>query len=354
MKKLLKSVSKTAGLPPGTPIHIGEKKAEAVKITVINYDKDHIDTFVVQAVEECFAYKETSTVTWINVDGLHDTDVIEQLGKHYGLHSLVIEDILNTQQRAKFEIVDNYLVMVLKMHSTDEVQDTMDIEQVSVILGQDFVLTFQEKEGDVFEPVRQRLANDKGQIRKTGADYLAYSLIDAVVDGYFSVVEHLGDQIEFVEDELLSGKQTDILQKIHLLKREVIMFRRSVWPFRNMIGDLERRQTPLIQPSTAIYLRDIYDHILQVGDTIEIFRDTLTSLLDVHLSSASNKMNEIMKFLTIIGTIFIPLTFIAGIYGMNFHYMPELTWRWGYFAILLVMVGIGIGLVFYFKRKRWL
>jgi magnesium transporter len=354
MLKLIRTLTTKKGLPPGTPVYVGEKKTKAVKITVIDYDKEHIETRVVQTVEECFPFKEQPTVTWINVDGIHDTAIVEQLGTYYGLHPLIIEDVLNTQQRLKVDVFDDYILIVLKMHIYDEKADEIVIEQVSIILGKNFVLTFQEQEGDVFESIRTRLQNHKGRLRRAGADYLVYSLMDAVVDSYFELIEMFGEQIEEVEDELLSRTRSEILQSIHFLKRELIFFRRSVWPLRNMIGELERQDTSLIEKSTGIYLRDLYDHVIQVMDTIEIFRDMMTGILDVYLSSVSNKMNEIMKFLTIIGTIFIPLTFIAGIYGMNFQYMPELTWRWGYFAVLFLMLGIGVTLLYYFRRKKWL
>lgn len=241
IEKRSKSSASYTGLPPGTPIHVGKKKVDTAKITVISYDKDHVDTTIAPSVEACFPYRETPTMSWINVDGLHDIALIQQLGEYYGLHPLVIEDILNTQQRAKIEMFDEYLVIVIKMHMLNETLGSMDTEQVSIILGRNFVLTFQEKQGDVFESVRQRIYNNKGRIRAVGADYLAYSLIDAVVDGYFEVTDYLSEQIELVEDELLDGQQTRILQQIHLIKRELSLFRRSVWPFRNMVGDLERR-----------------------------------------------------------------------------------------------------------------
>ena len=354
MLKLTGTLTTKKGLPPGTPVFVGEKKTEHVKMTVIDYDEEHLETRVAQTVEECFPFKEKPTITWINVDGIHDTVIVEQLGTHYGLHPLIIEDMLNTQQRLKVDVFDDYILIVLKMHIYDEEADEILIEQVSIILGENFVLTFQEQEGDVFESIRTRLQNDKGRIRKAGADYLAYALIDAVVDGYFEIIEHLGEQIEVVEEDLMRGRGAEIVQNIHVLKRELIFFRKSVWPLRNMISELDRQEIPLIKESTSIYLRDLYDHIIQVGETIETFRDMVSGLLDVYLSSVSNKMNEVMQFLTIVGTIFIPLTFIAGIYGMNFQVMPELTWRWGYFAVLFLMLGIGVTLLFYFRRKKWL
>lgn len=354
MLKITKKLSKTLGLPPGTPVFVGEQKAEKTKITIINYDHENIETRVVENVAECFPYKDQPKVTWINIDGLHDVVLLEQLGTYYGLHSLIIEDILDTQQRAKVDSFEKYILIVLKMHIYDEKTDEIYVEQVSIILGENFVLTFQEQEGDVFDPIRNRLSNNKGHVRKAGADYLAYALVDAVIDGYFEIIELLSKQIETVEDEVMDDPERELLQEIHFLKRELIFFRKSLWPLRNLIHALDRQETPLIKESTRIYLRDLSDHVFQVIDTIETFRDMMSGIHDVYLSNVSNKMNEIMKFLTIIGTIFIPLTFIAGIYGMNFEYMPELHWKWGYFGVLALMLGMGLVLIGYFRHKRWL
>ena len=325
------------------------------RITIIDYYKDQVDIRRVSAPEVCFPYKDTPTITWINVDGVSQRVLIEELGRHYGLHPLVIEDIFDTQQRAKINIFDDYVLFVLKMHTYDTTTHTIAVEQVSIILGENFVLTFQEERpGDVFDGVRTRLAKDKSRLRQAGADYLLYALIEAVINSYFEVIELFGEQLESVEDELLNTNRREILEQIHFLKRELIFFRRSVWPLRSMIGDLERHETLLIQADTEIYFRDLHDHILQIVDSIEIYRDMLTGMLELYLSSVSNKMNEIMKFLTLIGTIFIPLTFLAGVYGMNFRHMPELTWRWGYFGVWAIMLAIGLGMVGYFKRKGWL
>jgi magnesium transporter len=354
MQKLATHLSKKTGLPPGTPVFVGEQKAEQVKITVIDYDQEQLATHVVTSVEECFSYKDTLTVTWINVDGMHDVDIVERVGQHYGLHPLVIEDMLNTRQRLKVDMFDEYLFIVLKMPWFDETAEEINIEQVSIILGRNVVLTFQEQEGDVFEAVRTRLSSNKGRLRKSGADYLAYVLMDAVVDGYFAILDYFGEQLEELDDAITEGPSPEILHTIHALKRELIFFRKTVSPLRNMVHELSLQESPLIQKSTSIYLRDLSDHVIQVLESTETFRDMMSGIHDVYLSSMSNKMNEIMQFLTIIGTIFIPLTFIVGIYGMNFEVMPELTWRWGYFVVLGLMIAIGIGLVLYFKKRRWL
>lgn len=354
MLEITDQMAKTAGLPPGTPVFVGTQKTEHVRIRIIDYDSEHLLIEEIQNVEECFPYKDHPSVTWINVDGIHDITIVERLGKHFGLHALMIEDILNTQQRLKVDVFDEYILIILKMVTYNEHTRTSNIEQVSMVLGQHFVLTFQEREGDVFDVIRTRLQNDRVRLRRMGADYLAYGLLDAVVDSYFEVIEHLGEQIALVEEDLIQEPDQEILQHIHNLRRELIFFRNSIWPLRNMIGQLIRQETSLIQESTLIYLQDLYDHTLQVIETIETFRDMMTGILDVYMSSVSNKMNEVMQFLTIIGTIFIPLTFIAGVYGMNFHYMPELGWKWGYFIVLGGMAVIGSGLLLYFKKKKWL
>ena len=354
MRTFWQAQPENVDVPPGTPVYIGEHKDTPIKITIIDYDHDEYFEQVVPSIEACFPYKDTSTVTWINVDGLHDPSLIDQLGRAYGVHPLIIEDILNTTHRPKIDVFDDYIVIVFKMHTAAEHSDAMGIEQVSLILGRNFVLTFQEREGDVFEPLRSRLRSHRGRIRQANADYLAYALLDTLVDSYFNVLERLDDRIEAVEERLMGDPEQHTLRTIHILRRELIYFRNSARPLRNMVNELSRQESSLIEAATDIYFKDLYDHIIQILDTLEIFREMTTGMLDIYLSSTSNKMNEVMQFLTIIGTIFIPLTFIVGIYGMNFSYMPELGWKWGYFAVLGVMSGIGALLLGYFKKKNWL
>ena len=348
-----KRVKKT-GLPPGTPVFIGDKKIEAVKINIIDYDETQFKEKEVEEIEECFPFKETSTVTWINVDGVHDVGFIQRLGENFGLHPLIIEDIVNTQQRPKMEETENYIYIVLKMLYFDDKENETQVEQVSVVFGKNFVISFQEREGDIFEAIRGRIRTGKGRIRKMGSDYLAYALVDAVVDHYFIILEKDGEKIEELEDKVVSDPNPETLQEIHRLKREMIFLRRSVWPLRELINSLERGESFLVQKATRIYLRDVYDHTIQVIDTVETYRDMLSGMHDTYLSSVSNRMNEVMKVLTIIATIFIPLTFLAGIYGMNFEFMPELKWRWAYFGVWGVIIVIAIAMVIYFRRKKWL
>jgi magnesium transporter len=354
MPRLIKKRSKKSGLPPGTLVHIGERITEKVRITILDYDESQFEEKEAKTIEECFQFKDKPTTTWINIEGVHEIDIIEKIGKHFDLHPLLLEDIANTEQRPKMEDYGEYVFIVLKMLSYDENATEIKAEQVSVILGANFVISFQEGvKGDVFDSVRERIRSGKGRIRKMGADYLAYALMDAVVDNYFIILEKLGEKIEDTEEIILTNSTPEASRNIHHLKRETIFLRKSVWPLREVLSCLERGESSLIHGTTRIYLRDVYDHTVQIIDTIETFRDMLSGMLEVYLSSISNRMNQIMKVLTIIATIFIPLTFIVGIYGMNFKYMPELEWRGAYFVVLGIMAVIGIWMVIYFRKRRW-
>ena len=354
MFRLTKKRSAKIGLPPGTLIHIGERKTEKVRINILDYDEAQFEEEEAKTIEESFPFKDKPTVTWIDIEGIHQVEIIEKLGSHFGLHPLLLEDILNTDQRPKMEDYGDYIFIVLKMLYLGEANNEIEAEQVSLILGSNFVISFQERGRDVFEPVRDRIRNAKGRIRKAGADYLAYTLLDAIVDNYFIILESLGETIEETEEQLTTNPNPETLQLIHALKKEMIFLRKSIWPLREVISGLERCESSLIHESTGAYLRDVYDHTIQIIDTVESFRDMISGMLDIYLSSISNKMNEVMKVLTIFASIFIPLTFVAGVYGMNFSFMPELKWQWGYFGILGVMALVGISLVVYFKRRKWL
>lgn len=346
--------SAKAGLPPGTLVYIGEPRREPISLTLIAYNATRYEEREIASPAEIPSPLDESAVTWINVEGLHEVDLIRQIGDAFGLHPLVQEDILNTNQRPKVEEYDDALYIVLKMLSFDEKEGIVQ-EQVSIILGRHYVLSFQEgRVGDVFEPVRERLRTGKGRIRHLGADFLAYSLLDAVVDAYFIILERVGDQVELLQEEVVTDPTPRTLQTIHALKRQMILLRRSVWPLREVIGGLQRGESPLFTEATRLYLRDVYDHTVQVIETVETFRDMLAGILDSYLSSLSTRLNQIMKVLTIIATIFMPLTFIVGIYGMNFRYMPELEWRWGYAAVWGVLLLVGLSMLIVFKRKKWL
>jgi magnesium transporter len=354
MVRFVRKSSKKAGLSPGVLVHIGEKKTEYIRIRVIDYNEENIEEKELKTIEESFSYKDKTSVTWINIDGLHDVEIIQKLGNHFGLHPLVLEDIVHTDQRPKLEDHEDYLFIISKMLFFDEEEGQLRFEQFSVVLGPNFVISFQELFGDVFKQVRERIRTGKGRIRKMGADYLVYALMDAVVDHYFIVLEKIAERIEELEEDLIRNPGPEILQTIHDFKRELIFMRKSVWPLREVCSSLERGESSLIREKTAIFLRNLYDHTIQVIDTTETLRDIVSGMLEVYLSSVSNRMNEVMKLLTIIATIFIPLTFIAGIYGMNFKFMPELEWHWGYFVALGVMFAIFLIMLIWFRRKRFI
>lgn len=335
-------------------MHVGEQRHKSVKLSVIKYNGTDFQEKTVETVREALSFRDNSSVMWLNIDGVHQAEIIDQVGKSFGLHPLVAEDIASTGQRPKMEDFEDYIFVVLRMLRFDNKENETKTEQISLILGRNFVVSFQEDEGDVFDHLRERLRSNKGRIRKMGSDYLAYSLIDSIVDNYFIILETLGEAIEDIEERLVTNPTSATLQTIHDLKREMIFLRKSVWPLREVINKLERSESPLINKSTYIYLRDVYDHTIQVMDAVETFRDMLSGMLDIYLSSVSNRMNEIMKVLTIIATIFIPLTFVAGIYGMNFQYMPELGQTWSYPAVLILMLVVAMLMVAYFRKRHWI
>ena len=355
MPKKLKQRSRKTGLSPGSLIHVGDKLAETIKMTVLDYDECQAQEHEIKTVAECTPYKDRPSVTWIHVDGLHDTQILKELGDLFKLHPLTLEDILNTDQRPKMEDFGEYIYLVLKTFylSEDQHHEILS-EQISIVIGSGFVISFKEKETDLFKLIRERIKAGKGRLRKSGPDYLAYTLTDTIVDHYFGILEVLGDKIELLEESMIRNPSTDTIQAIQQLKREMLFLRKSVWPLRETISGLERSESPLIHETTGVYLKDIYDHTIQVIDTIETFRDMLSGMLDIYLSSISNRLNEVMKVLTIIATIFMPLTFIAGVYGMNFKYMPELEWPWGYFMIWGIMLIIAVSMIVFFRKRKWL
>ena len=354
MGRVVKERSVKSGLLPGTLVHIGEKIDREIKITVTDYNEALCEEKEINALKECFYHTDPSIISWINVEGLHEIEVIQQVGECEGLHPLVLEDILNTDQRPKLEDFGEYLYIVLKMLRKGEGTD-IATEQVSLILGVNFVISFQEGiKGDVFDPIRERIRNGKGKLRSMGADYLAYSLMDAIVDNYFVVLEATEERIEQLEEEVMVSPSAETVRKLHKLKRDMIFLRKAVWPLREVLSAMTRRESKLISDQVALYLRDVYDHVIQVIDIVEASRDILSGMLDIYLSSMSNRLNEVMKFLTVIGTIFMPLTFLVGVYGMNFEYLPELEWHYGYYAVWIFMVALSAAMILYFKRKRWL
>lgn len=349
------NVSKAAGLAPGTLIHIGEQFSEQVKITLYSYNCDHFEKREVNTLSEAVPQKDSDYISWINIDGIHQASILEEIGRNFNIHPLVLEDTMNTGQRPKTETYEDYIFVVLKMLYFDrEDSEEVHIEQVSMIFTDKVLITLQEEPGDVFDPVRARIQNSRGFICRLKADYLAYSLIDGIVDNYFVLLEKLGEKIEDIEEDLVEAPTPDVLNRIYRMRREMIRIRRSVWPLRETIGALQRSDSPLVEEQTRLYLRDLYDHTVQVIESVETYREMLSGMLDIYLSSISNRMNEIMKVLTIIATIFIPLTFVAGVYGMNFKFMPELEWKWGYVGILCFMGAIACFQIYFFRKKDWL
>jgi magnesium transporter len=331
----------------------GDPSGPPVRITVIDYDATHFEERTVGQISECFPFRDTETVTWINIDGLGNPKIIEDLGKCFTIHPLIVEDIFNTGQRPKMEDLDQYIYLSLKMLTFIDETKAIKIEHISMVFGHNFLISFQEDIGDIFDPVRDRIRKE-GRIRKLGPDYLAYALIDAAVDNYFAVMEKLEEQVEDLEEELVGKPTPDSLQKISRLKKDMIFLRKSVWPLREMISNLEQSESALIKESTRIYLRDVYNHTIQVIDTLETFRDMVSGMIDIYLSGLSYKMNEIMKVLTLIATIFIPLTFVVGLYGMNFKNMPEIQWEYGYYSVLGVMALMVSGMLIYYRKKKWI
>lgn len=349
---LFHRISKKAGMPPGSLIHIGEKTGEPITITVMEYDAEGTVTELCTHDPAIISrYRDSPSVTWINIDGIYDTGVIRMIGEIFSIHPLTLEDLMNTTQRPKYEEYPEYLFLVQRMltRSDGEIRS----EQVSLIITKTCILSFQERVGDVFDPIRQRIRN-KGKMIRYGADFLCYSLIDAIVDAYFEVLESFGEDIEQLEDILIQNPGPETVISIRRLKRDLLTLRKAVWPLREALSSLERSDTPLISDRIGIYFRDVYDHTIQVIDAVETQRDLTGGMLDLYLSTISFKMNEVMKVLTIIATIFIPLTFIAGVYGMNFAYMPELDWEIGYPATLILMFCVSLLMLAYFRKKRWI
>jgi len=333
---------------------VGQRKMETVVVSLFDFDADHLLEVGSASLDECFARLSQPTVTWINVWGLHDVELIRQIAERTNLHPLVVEDILDTEQRAKVEEYDGAIYAVLRMLSPDEEGHHPLDEQVSLVLGPSFVLSFQERKGDVFDHVRERIrSGGAGRIRRRGPDYLAYALIDAIVDRYFGSLETLGDQIESAEERVLEDASQGALRAIQGLRRNALVVRRAVWPLREVIGSMYRTESELVTDDTRVFLRDVHDHAVQVIDAAETLRELAAGVMDLHMSAVSNRMNEVMKVLTMIATIFIPLSFLAGLYGMNFDVMPELHTPWGYPALLSVMAVLGVSMLYYFKRKGW-
>lgn len=346
--------TKALNQAPGTVTYVGSKEQAETVLEVIDYNLEDYERFTSKNPEDAFKFEAEDRTTWINIDGLSNTAEIEKIGKYYELHPLIIEDIVNTNQRPKIDEYNDYFFIVAKMlyYRPD---GRLENEHISMVLGKNYVLTFQEAGGDVFDGVRERLAKAKGRIRSRGADYLVYALLDAIVDNYFVVVEEMSDKIEAMEENLIHSRpKDDTTLEIQELKRTMLRIRRAVNPLREVVSRLEKIDHELVQGPTISYIRDLYDHMIQVSENIEIYREMTWGLMDMYMTTISNKMNEVMKVLTIMASIFIPLTFLAGVYGMNFEYMPELQYKYSYPILLGVMFTLLLSMLFYFKRKRWL
>ncbi|MFZ0389446.1 MAG: magnesium/cobalt transporter CorA [Calditrichia bacterium] len=354
MKRNFKFHSRKLGLPPGAMVHIGEKKTDKVEITLMDYDSQKYDYRPVEHIEEAFPFKETPTVTWLNIYGLHEVELINRIGREYNIHPLVLEDILNTGQQPKVEFFEDYIFLILKMIWYDSATREISIEQISIVMGSNYVLTFQERRGDIFNPLRQRIESGRGRARVSGPDYLFYAIMDVVVDNYFLVMENLSEEIEILDKNVLLSPEPAMAKEIQRLRKELLFLGRAIWPLKEVVVTLRREGIDQIKAKTIPFLRDLLDHVNQVSDTLEIYRHMVSSILDIYLSTINTRMNEVMKVLTIIATIFIPLSFIAGIYGMNFEYMPELHFRWAYPTLLLFMFFVLITMLLFFRRKGWL
>lgn len=345
--------AKPIGLPPGELILVGQQKIEETLLSIIDYNPTLHETAQNITPEQCQELKNSDSVSWINLSGLHDIELINSLGKVFDLHALALEDILNTSHQPKCEEFDSYVLLIFKLIHLDESTGLLSQEQISMVVGPNWVLTFQEMREDIFDRLRDRIRRANGRIRQRGTDYLAYAILDSVVDSYFHILSKVGDQIESLEESLLINPEQDALKKIHRYKQELMMLRRAIWPMQMAISEFRQLDSALLSEGTAVFLRDLQDHISHAVESLELMRDSCANLLDLYLSLASQKMNETMKVLTIMASLFIPLTFIAGIYGMNFESMPELKWAWGYPMIWVLMISVTIGMLWYFRRKKW-
>ena len=354
MPKSFRRMASKVGMPPGSLVYTGEKEHPAAKITITRYNEQTIVERQLEAFDASQMVADPGEVTWINVTGVSKVKDLEKLGECFKIHPLVLEDILEVGQRPKVEDYDDYLYIVLNSIRPVGEDEELAAEEISLVLGPHYLLSFYVGDDDIYAPVRARLLQGKGRIRKLGADYLAYALIDLVVDNYFLELEKFGDQVESLEDEVVARPSPQTLRDVHRFKNDMIMLRKSLWPLREVIARLERRESPLISESLGNYFRDVYDHTIIAIDTVETYRDILSGMLDIYLSSMSNRLNQIMKVLTIIATIFMPLTFITSLYGMNFKNMPELQWKYGYYGVIGVMVVIALGMIEYFRKKQWM
>ncbi len=342
------------GLPPGSLVYTGEERTERVKITLFNYTSEGFIEKTVQSIEECLPYRDEKSVTWINIDGVHDTELIAKMGELFMFHPLLLEDVVNTSQRPKADDYDDHLYTVLPMLTYNESKHCIDSEQISIVLSKNFVVSFQQTEGDLFDVIRERIRDNKSKIRNYGNDYLVYRMIDVIVDHYFLLLEKIGDAVEMLEDRIRSQINGTIIEDTQKIKNDLLLLRRSVYPLREVLNSLVKDDHKLLAKRTQRFIRDVHDHSVQIMETLEMFREVVNGLREAYNSQLNMEMNKTIQTLTIMSVIFIPLSFIAGFYGMNFQHMPELEWKWGYPAVIAVMVAVSLGMVIFFRRKRWL
>lgn len=335
-------------------MHIGDKGTGIVHISILDYNADRLVEKKEASFADCTAFLDSPSITWINICGIDDSKTIESIGKHFGLHPLLLEDVMSTGQRSKIDNYKEMLYIVMRMLTYSDDKQEVDDEQVSLVLGRNFVISFVETERDVFAPIRERIRNPKSRFRQRGADYLCYTLIDCLVDNYFSILEKVDEKLERLENELFNEPTPQTLVKIQRIKREISLIRKAVWPMREVISSFNRLDSALVQDATKLYTQDIYDHTIQAIDTVESFREISSGMLDIYLSTINQRMNEIMKVLTVVATIFVPLTFVSSLYGMNFDHIPELHWPWGYYMVIALMLSISAGMLYFFRRKQWI
>ena len=352
-KQTLRRISKKAGKGPEAFIYTGDFSDKEIDLSLICYNEEEYLDFSSNHIDELLTKISTDHNNWLNFDGVYDHKIIEKIGTHFGLHPLILEDILNIEHLPKADDYDDYLFITCKMLNIRQTDGEIEEEQVSFIAGSYYLLSFQEKPGDVFNPVRERLKKNLHKVRKRKTDYLLYLLLDCIVDNYFIVLQSLEDKIGTLEDAILESYQPQIAQKILINKKELNHLRSSIYPLREEVNKLIRTNSSVILEETERYFNDINDHLIQLAQILDSFRDTITDLMELHISNNSNRMNSIMMSLTIVATIFIPLTFIVGLYGMNFHYMPEIGWRFGYPMVLIFMALVTSGMFYYMKKKNW-
>ena len=349
-----KRYTQKVGQPPGTLVYLGEERTEPARITLIDYDETHLHEEEVQTIEECLPFIDTESVTWIQIEGIHETSIIEEIGEYFSVDPLLLEDLMSPTQLPKIEVSENYVFIILKNLDYNTASDTVSREQISLIIGPNFVLSLQENRSEIFTSIRNRLRNAQGRIRRMQSGYLAYALIDIIVDHYFIIFDEINERIQVLEEEIMQNPSPEVLTKVNVFRKEQLLLRRPILPLRDVLIEILNDEIPLLGENTQPYFRDVYDHLIQVIQMLEMIRSAVSGLFDVYTSAVSHRMNEVMKVLTIVATFFIPLTFIAGIYGMNFKFMPELESQWGYPFVLLVMFGISICMFVFFKFKKWL